>query len=353
MIIRIEIDGFKSFDKFMLDLKPFTVLAGPNNSGKSNVLEAIELVRDLELEPNGKALVGRARGTGVQLFHRTDDGTSQAYFEINVEVEVSDQHIEWPLHVRVGPSSNAHRAFDVETSTVYAGVSVEEHADLARWLSSWTLVSPDAAKMRRGASLNDAYPLADSGSNMAAVIGRIFDHAGGDEFILDAQFVIGDLLAIEPIRDTRRNQWDFDVVMRGGRSFTPTLVSDGTLRILALLAALHDPDHCGVVMIEDVENGLHPEYQARLCDRLAARTGESGRQVIATTHSPIVVSATLGQADSAVVFLDQVTGPVKTDDGVRRTQHQTRARLVADGGERGTYVTQTELRNYLSTASGR
>ncbi len=41
MITRIESDGFKSFVDFSLDLAPLTVLAGPNNSGKSNLLEAI------------------------------------------------------------------------------------------------------------------------------------------------------------------------------------------------------------------------------------------------------------------------------------------------------------------------
>ncbi len=41
MITRIEIDGFKSFTDFALDLEPFTVIAGVNGVGKSNLFDAL------------------------------------------------------------------------------------------------------------------------------------------------------------------------------------------------------------------------------------------------------------------------------------------------------------------------
>jgi predicted ATPase len=40
MITRIEIDGFKSFHNFTIDLKPFQVLIGSNGVGKSNLSES-------------------------------------------------------------------------------------------------------------------------------------------------------------------------------------------------------------------------------------------------------------------------------------------------------------------------
>jgi AAA15 family ATPase/GTPase len=36
MLTRIEIDGFKTFRHFALDLEPFQVIVGPNGVGKSN-----------------------------------------------------------------------------------------------------------------------------------------------------------------------------------------------------------------------------------------------------------------------------------------------------------------------------
>ena len=46
MITRIEIDGFKTFENFGLDLHPFTAIVGPNASGKSNLFDAINFVCD-------------------------------------------------------------------------------------------------------------------------------------------------------------------------------------------------------------------------------------------------------------------------------------------------------------------
>ncbi len=37
VLTRIEIDGFKTFCGFSLDLQPFNVIAGANASGKSNL----------------------------------------------------------------------------------------------------------------------------------------------------------------------------------------------------------------------------------------------------------------------------------------------------------------------------
>lgn len=356
ILTRIEIKRFKSFDDFALDLKPFMVLAGPNNSGKSNLLDAAVLVRDVFSIDSDLPLVNHPRGTGTELFHRADDGTPSELFEISSVVSFPESFANRPVRLMLAVATLEGRLISTFVRALYDGEEMSNIAvDTVKSrldLTSWVSLNPDAATMRRGASLNDAHPLAGSGANLAAVIGRIFEREGAQEFVLDAQFVIGDLADVRPVRDERRNQWDFDVVMRGGRTFTPALVSDGTLRVLALLAALHDPDHRGVVMIEDLENGLHPEYQGRLCDRLAARTTDSGRQVIATTHSPVVVSAVMQQPHSAAVFLDQVAGPTDERDGVRRPQHRTRARRIADGGERGTYVTVAELEKYLATAGG-
>lgn len=61
-------------------------------------------------------------------------------------------------------------------------------------------------------------------------------------------------------------------------------VSDGTLKMLAYLTLLHDPDPPQLVGIEEPENFLHPrllEELAEECRRASART-----QLMVTTHSP-------------------------------------------------------------------
>lgn len=47
MITQIEIDGFKTFKDFKVELAPFQVIVGPNGSGKSNLFDALRLLSHL------------------------------------------------------------------------------------------------------------------------------------------------------------------------------------------------------------------------------------------------------------------------------------------------------------------
>src|SRR5438552_19136524 len=47
MITQIEIDGFKTFKDFKVELAPFQVIVGPNGSGKSNLFDALHLLSRL------------------------------------------------------------------------------------------------------------------------------------------------------------------------------------------------------------------------------------------------------------------------------------------------------------------
>ncbi|MGZ8371488.1 MAG: AAA family ATPase, partial [Rhodoplanes sp.] len=75
MLIRIEIDGFKSFKDLKLDLQPFTVVAGPNASGKSNLFDALRFLSQLASSDLSDA-VRRIRGDPSDLFRKGPKGES-------------------------------------------------------------------------------------------------------------------------------------------------------------------------------------------------------------------------------------------------------------------------------------
>lgn len=66
--------------------------------------------------------------------------------------------------------------------------------------------------------------------------------------------------------------------------------SDGTLRFLAMLAALLGNDTNFVYFFEEIENGLHPSRLHLLIDLIEWVTADGSKQVIATTHSPHLLS---------------------------------------------------------------
>ncbi len=67
------------------------------------------------------------------------------------------------------------------------------------------------------------------------------------------------------------------------------LISTGTLRVLAILACLHNPDPPRLLVIEELENGLDPRTLGLVLSEIQDAV-ESGRtQVIVTTHSPYLL----------------------------------------------------------------
>ena len=85
MLTRIEIDGFKTFREFSLDLTPFTVLIGKNAAGKSNLLDALQLLRDCASRPVGEAVLAQ-RGEPSELLHVDDDGRRDQKISLAAEV---------------------------------------------------------------------------------------------------------------------------------------------------------------------------------------------------------------------------------------------------------------------------
>src|SRR5690242_6505548 len=63
-------------------------------------------------------------------------------------------------------------------------------------------------------------------------------------------------------------------------------VSDGTVRTLGHLTALFDPSS-SVAMIEEPENSLHPWAIGQFIE--ACREASKTKQIMLTTHSPVVV----------------------------------------------------------------
>jgi predicted ATPase len=77
--------------------------------------------------------------------------------------------------------------------------------------------------------------------------------------------------------------------------------SDGTLKLLAYLAVLHDPDPPQLIGIEEPENHLHPRLLPELAEE--CRNVSSRTQLMVTTHSPFFVSG-LRQDELWILYRD-------------------------------------------------
>ncbi|WP_419164442.1 AAA family ATPase [Candidatus Palauibacter sp.] len=66
--------------------------------------------------------------------------------------------------------------------------------------------------------------------------------------------------------------------------------SDGTLRFLAVLAALLAKNPVGLHVFEEIDNGIHPSRLRLLLDLIESQTRKGRTQVVTTTHSPGLLS---------------------------------------------------------------
>ena len=77
---------------------------------------------------------------------------------------------------------------------------------------------------------------------------------------------------------------------RSGREVSAYSASDGTLRFLALLAALLGENPARLYFFEEIDNGIHPARLHLLIDLIERQTAKSRVQVVSTTHSPELLS---------------------------------------------------------------
>lgn len=127
------------------------------------------------------------------------------------------------------------------------------------------------------------------GSNLPWVIAKLQEESPAkfDSWIEHLQTALSDLktIQIEEREDIRHKY--LVVEYANGLRVPAWMVSDGTLRLLALTLPAYLSDFDGVYLIEEPENGIHPRAVEAMYKSLSSVY--SG-QIIMATHSPIILS---------------------------------------------------------------
>jgi predicted ATPase len=206
--------------------------------------------------------------------------------------------------------------------------------------------SPSAAQMDFG------------GGNLPAALERL--ESTSPELLAaiahDLRAVVRDLKKIDVIKDESQQQLVARAWFDHGGPFAAGLMSDGTLRLLALAALRHDPAHSGVLAFEEPENGIHPlrlEGLLKILKGLATdpteRMTSPLRQLLVNTHSPALVSIVspraLRFATTSRHYDPELGGAVLASQFLPvRDELPLRQR-----GERPQFVSRGEVVEYLSS----
>lgn len=320
-LTRLRLDNYKSIAR--CDVRPgqLSFLVGPNGAGKSNFLDSLRFLADSLNTSLEHALL--ARGGIDEVCHRSP----QPAAELGIALELAlPGGGEGSYAVVVGREPEGGFAVRREKCVVRSGAGAEAyytteagelvgssaavapavtsdrlylvHASglpefrlLYDALSSLGLYNISPAAIRELQPLDGASRLAHDGRNLAAVFRRLSEHSPAlreriEEYL---RKVVPEIVRVEARRLDRNAVLEFREAATGAqppRILSAANMSDGTLRALAILVALHQtvPRSVPLVGIEEPEIAFHPVAMGVLLDCLIEASHRT--QVLITSHSP-------------------------------------------------------------------
>lgn len=387
MITYIKINGFKSFHNFEMEFAPFTVIAGANASGKSNLFDALTLLSRLAETDNLKRAFGEQRGEFIELFTQYGDDNYATEIEFVVEMLVNknikdawgndsklkytrlryeitiarisnltgiqevkvvkenlfkinhqddiwasniipNKSLEfWKPKVVTGKrgvpyletiiengipttilvpqdgSSGFKKSFPLSYAprTVLSTIDTVEfpHVLAAKEeMKSWKFLQLNPEDLRQATSKNNGEDtISVGGKNLAAALFRIKqnDKYSLKEISRKLNSFLPNFTEVDVVDDNENKQYLIKLKDVDKKEFSSRVLSEGTLRILALCILEFDEKHTGLLCFEEPENGIHPfriKAMTELLKDLSVDFNEVEiplRQVIVNTHSPVLV----------------------------------------------------------------
>jgi predicted ATPase len=350
---QIKLDNLLSFgpDSVPLKLEKLNIFIGPNAAGKSNLIEALSLLRATPVPSAASNTDLRGvvrRGGGVADWIWKGEKRKPASIDVVIDHPMgkkplrhllsfagdeqgfllADERIEdetpspsetepyfyyrfqngQPVVNIKGSTSKrrlARETVNLDVSILAQRRDAEQYPEIMHLIDFYEKIriyrewafgrntvfrEPQKTDMR-------GHPLEEDFSNLGLFLSRLRKTPKAKAAIL------------EGLKDLYEGVTDFEPVVEGGTvqvffnegdfSVPATRLSDGTLRYLCLLAILCDPEPPPLICIEEPELGLHPDILPKLADILV--TASQSTQLIITTHSDVMIDAMTDHPEAVVV----------------------------------------------------
>ena len=165
----------------------------------------------------------------------------------------------------------------------------ERFAPVLRALASLRVYSIDPGKIGEMQDPDSGASLRPDGSNAASVLQEIErrESGGTAERICEIlKGIVPNTTRVQPKRHGNKLTLEFTQEWGDDKrlTFEAFNMSDGTLRALGLLTAVHQSSAPSLIAVEEPEATIHPGALGAILDLLRAASHKM--QVVATTHSP-------------------------------------------------------------------
>ena len=331
MLSQLVLRHFRSFQEEAVNFSNPMLIVGRNGTGKSNFVDALALLAEAMKSPLQTALErrggfaaighrssarGRPSNLGLAIALRNPDSqTSKAHygFELSSLKEygfkvVREQCALWKTDDSCVwfDRRTKNAASQWESSTGFPEPALEANAlalplvggdsrfqAVFRFLSDMQLYRIDPDAVRSLQDPDEGIRLRCNGSNAASVLRNIQRRSPDEWTSLKELFetMVPGLTDVRPKRHGNKLVLEFTQKLATLKpvKFEAFSMSDGTLRVLALLIAVSQQSPPSLIVIEEPEITIHPGALDALLDAL--RIAGRSMQVVMTTHSPDLLDA--------------------------------------------------------------
>lgn len=308
MLNTLKIKGFKSLSNVEVELGRINVLIGANGSGKTNLLEALGLLK-VGLDIHNNKVIDSEWYSGSQSLLRSGirPAVPRMYFSAFAEEEKAGE-----IRIEATSDRNMKTKFQLQSAEAFLPV-IEYEPDTNTTndhffrYTAYAIFSP-ITQVLRGVmpDISQRRPVGIAGGRLAEAVEELLDVERGRfgdlpiEELFELLDWVEDIAVVPPSRDlidanvpTTRSIIRFtDRWMRPGRNqFSAYDASEGALYVLfSLVLAMH-PLSPPLFAIDNFDQAMHPRLAratTRLfCHSLLAST--PSRQAFLTTHNPLVL----------------------------------------------------------------
>ena len=354
---------FKNFARAELNLfEPLTVLLGRNGSGKTNLIEGVELFATLtrgvpfnEITDVDRGGTFEVRGglrscirfgaKKLQLrfnkaFVRFDGRNRPVDYFIEIaprgknDVQLSAERLQIGNRTLFDATNSGGELMEVRYDNFSRGrnpncqvsasrsvlsryeeilrnsqannprlrASTGTVQSVRRYLRNSYIFDPQPKAMREYARAEVSPQLLRNGANLSAVLFALSEGEEEEQAALHRITEIVRQIPEEPFARIGFAETTLGDVMagfvpdegkeaNGGKLIDARLLSDGTLRMLAIIAALETVPGSSRIVIEEFDNGLHPSRAKLLVETLSATASRRKLNVLVTTHNPAFMDA--------------------------------------------------------------
>jgi predicted ATPase len=319
---RINIDDYLSLHTVSISLRSLTVLVGPNASGKTNILTALSLINQMveseELPPmriiRDRIWAGGASHMKFKLEAQIED--KKVVYEValqpNKDQKVKNEKLTiGKINViNVSDGKGSVKDEDNKNITTYhskrlALISAGDYGNkpitesFNTFVGNWKFYDFDPDIIRgEGHGIDILRGIMDIPASENVILD--LDPKGGSIQHLLLDWYENSKPRFDSVNHAFEKHSKFSIgvsknnkklVFYEGYSNPISLskVSDGTLRLLAYLVLINQPELPSLVAIEEPERNLHPAWLNIISDILLQLSGKT--QVIITTHSSQLLDA--------------------------------------------------------------